>query len=325
MAAITASRTRGEKSSSSAGICALNGVKSARSTRDSLAASRSSSASWTNIAWSVVLAWGTSSLHWDWANRFETHRKALITHLPPWLETYTQTEALIALANFAWLNPAYTFPTITPDHSSLLETTGLGHPLLDHDARINNDFHIAQVGTVNLITGSNMAGKSTFLRSVGINLALAFAGTTTCTQTLTTRPLRLFSVIKVTDSVADGFSYFYAEVRRLRQLLDALQDEDPTPVLYFIDEIFRGTNNRERLQGSQALIREIATHSAIGIISTHDLELVKLESEIQHFHNYHFREEIIDGKMAFDYALREGPCPTTNALRIMELEGLPIN
>lgn len=275
------------------------------------------------IVWMIVNA----LIPWDlyWASRFDTHRKKLATHLPPWLETYTQTEVLIALANFAWLNPAYTFPTISTDNASLLETTGLGHPLLDHDARVNNDFQIAQIGTVNLITGSNMAGKSTFLRTIGINLVLAYAGTATCAHALTARPLRLFSVIKVTDSVADGFSYFYAEVRRLRALLDALQDSDPTPVLYFVDEIFRGTNNRERLQGSQALIREIATHPAIGIISTHDLELVKLESEIARFRNTHFREEIVDGKMAFDYKLREGPCPTTNALRIMELEGLPVN
>jgi DNA mismatch repair ATPase MutS len=125
--------------------------------------------------------------------------------------------------------------------------------------------------------------------------------------------------------VQDGLSYFYAEVKRLQALLAATKVEDPLPVLFLIDEIFRGTNSRERLIGSRSYIRELAKGSSVGLIATHDLELIKLADEIEGVTNLHFREEVYDGRMVFDYRLRPGPCPTTNALTIMRLEGLPVD
>lgn len=175
-----------------------------------------------------------------------------------------------------------------------------------------------------LITGSNMAGKSTFLKSLGVNLVLAYAGGPVAAAGLRLGLFRLYSCIKVSDSVTDGFSYFYAEVRRLKALLDALGRDHPYPLFFLIDEIFKGTNNRERFLGSRAYIKTLAGKDRAGVITTHDLDLTRLEEEITLFRNYHFREEVHEGRMVFDYALRPGPCPTTNALVIMEMEGLPV-
>lgn len=136
--------------------------------------------------------------------------------------------------------------------------------------------------------------------------------------------LRLFATIRVADSLSDGFSFFYAEVRRLSQLLTALNAPGERPLLFLIDEIFRGTNNRERLIGSRAYIQALAEGSGLGAIATHDLELVQLAEDTAKIQNVHFRDAVVDGRMVFDYKLHPGPCPTTNALKIMQLAGLPI-
>jgi DNA mismatch repair ATPase MutS len=128
----------------------------------------------------------------------------------------------------------------------------------------------------------------------------------------------------ISDSVTDGISYFYAEVKRLKALLAELEAGQTWPLLFCIDEIFRGTNNRERLIGSRAYVRALAGKHGLGFIATHDLELAKLADEVPQVVNYHFRDHVIDDRMAFDYTLRPGPCPTTNALTIMQLEGLPV-
>jgi DNA mismatch repair ATPase MutS len=141
---------------------------------------------------------------------------------------------------------------------------------------------------------------------------------------LRTIPWRLFTCIEVSDSLSDGISYFYAEVRRLKDLLDALRSPHPRPLFFLIDEIFRGTNNRERQIGGRAYVRALAGGHGSGLISTHDLELVTLADILSQVTNYHFQETILDGRMVFDYRLRPGPSPTTNALRIMEMEGLPV-
>ena len=212
-----------------------------------------------------------------------------------------EVEAVSSLANFAYLHPDYTFPALTQDDDQpLFAAEQLGHPLIPEAVRVCNDFAIEQRPFLGILTGSNMAGKSSFLRTVGINVLLAYAGGVVNAQAMTVRPLRLFSCIRVTDSVIDGISYFYAEVKRLRSLLDELQREDERPLFFFIDEIFRGTNNRERLQGSRAYLRAVAKENGIGLISTHDLELVSLTDEIPQAANYHFREDVRDGRMVFD-------------------------
>ncbi len=243
-------------------------------------------------------------------------------HLPAWLEVWYELEALSALAHFGTTQTTGTFPTLTS--TPTFEGHQLGHPLISQTQRVPNDFTFNQQGDVVIITGSNMAGKSTFLRTLGINLTLTYAGAPVLATSLKTGLFRLFTCIKVSDSVIDGISYFYAEVRRLKALLAALKTDHPLPVFFLIDEIFRGTNNRERFIGSRSYIQALTQHQGIGMVSTHDLELVHLEKEFPNIHNYHFRETIQNNKMAFDYKLHPGPCPTTNALTIMRLEGLPV-
>jgi DNA mismatch repair ATPase MutS len=181
------------------------------------------------------------------------------------------------------------------------------------------------MGSFVLITGSNMSGKSSFLRTIGVNLVLAYAGGPVNADSFECGLFRVFSTIRINDSLTEGFSYFYAEVRRLKALLDALNADDALPLFFLIDEIFKGTNNRERLIGSQAYLRALAGGHGMGVVTTHDLELVQLADEIPQLRNYHFREEVVNGQMQFDYRLRPGPSPTTNALKIMRLEGLPVD
>ncbi|MCL4868735.1 MAG: hypothetical protein KJ063_07200 [Anaerolineae bacterium] len=265
---------------------------------------------------------------WDifFSYRLEQAKIALARQLPTWLDVWHELEASSSLANLAYLNPHYIMPTIRipAEVDTPFAGSGLGHPLIPEDHKVRNDFTFDQVGRLFLITGSNMAGKSTFLRTVGLNLVLAYAGGPVDAHSLSVVPGRLFTCIRVTDSLADGISYFYAEVRRLRQLLDELTRPHPHPLFFFVDEIFRGTNNRERLIGSRAMISQLADGPGLGLIATHDLELISLADTIPTISNIHFREEVHDGQMVFDYHLRSGPCPTTNALKIMALAGLPV-
>lgn len=265
---------------------------------------------------------------WDlfFAYRLDQLRETLRDQLPVWLEAWYELEALAALATFADLNPDYTFPTLlSVSDEPIFEAEQLGHPLLPDNQKVSNDFAIGSLGEITLVTGSNMSGKSTFLRTLGVNLSLAYAGAPVDAARCQMIPFRLFTCINVSDSVHDGISYFYAEVRRLKALLISLRAKHDLPLFFLIDEIFRGTNNRERLQGSRSYVRALAGQHGTGLISTHDLELVTLADELPNLHNYHFREEVEEGRMVFDYLLHLGPCPTTNALKIMELEGLPVD
>ncbi|WP_420630800.1 MutS family DNA mismatch repair protein [Candidatus Leptofilum sp.] len=264
---------------------------------------------------------------WDvyFAYRLDQCRADLAVRLPRWLDIWFELEAASSLATFAWLNVGEcAWPALADVPSPELTATSLGHPLIASPQRVCNDLHLDAQQSIYLITGSNMAGKSSFLRTIGVNLALAYAGGPVVAQTFRASWLRLFATIRVADSLNDGFSFFYAEVRRLSQLLTALNDEGERPLLFLIDEIFRGTNNRERLIGSRAYIQALAQGNGLGTIATHDLELVQLAETAAKLTNVHFRDDVVDGRMVFDYKLHPGPCPTTNALKIMALAGLPI-
>ncbi len=258
--------------------------------------------------------------------KLNKYKRVIACKFEDWLETWYKLEALSSLANFAFLNPGYSFPMIINNDKGkhIFSGKGMGHPLIKSEKKIPNDFTFDPRGEIAIITGSNMSGKSTFIRTIGVNLSLAYAGSVVNAYGLSVSLFRLFTCIKVSDSVIDGISYFYAEVKRLKALLDEIEGSD-YPVLFLIDEIFRGTNNIERLKGSNAFIKKLAQTNAVGAVATHDLELVRLAEEISKVQNYHFREEIKEGKMIFDYKLNNGPCPTTNALKIMKLEGLPVN
>jgi ABC-type multidrug transport system fused ATPase/permease subunit len=266
-------------------------------------------------------------LPWDYATAFLASRlqSQAGDYLPGWLETWTELEACCCLADFAWLNPQYTFPRVDESVSPALQARSLGHPLIPYPKKISNNFSFSGDGQVVLITGSNMAGKSTFIKTIGINLCLAYAGGPVDAQELRLRPFRLHTCIRITDSISDGYSYFYAEVRCLKALLEKLEQTGAMPVLYLVDEIFRGTNNRERFLGSQAFIRRLAGANGCGLIATHDLELARLEQESPLILNFHFEDQVSEGRLTFNYCLRPGPSRTTNALKIMEMEGLPIS
>ncbi len=280
------------------------------------------------LALNAVAPWG-----FYFAFRLERHKAELAAHLPDWLDCWYELEALGSLANAAYLQPHATFPTLHDKVTSpVFRVTGLGHPLLPEATKVRNDFRFERLGELVILTGSNMAGKSTFLKALGVNLALASAGGVVDAEKLETTHFRLFTCIKVSDSVTNGISYFYAEVRRLKALLDALEADEPTPLFFCIDEIFRGTNNRERLLGSQAYIQALVGQQGVGLIATHDLELARLADTSPAIANYHFRDDVREplsghgqgGTMTFDYRLRPGPSPTTNALKLMRSAGLPV-
>lgn len=302
-----------------AGRCPSTEIR--RLTRVVMAASlRGNPMLWTFT--SAVLPWDVYV-----AVLLDRRRQALADRLPQWLDVWFELEALSSLANLAYLNPGYAFPDLIEAHGSgaVFEARQLGHPLIPEQESVRNDFTLDRLGDLALITGSNMSGKSTFLRTLGLNLCLAYAGGPVNAQSLRIVPFRLFTCIRVADSVTDGISYFYAEVKRLKALLSALEADHPFPLFFLIDEIFRGTNNRERLIGSRAYLRALVDQHGAGAISTHDLELVHLADAIPALHNYHFAETVAEGRLLFDYTLRPGPCPTTNALAIMRMEGLPLD
>ncbi|CAI4031074.1 DNA_MISMATCH_REPAIR_2 domain-containing protein [Nitrospira tepida] len=267
---------------------------------------------------------GPWDLYFIW--RLQRLQSRITDHLPQWLDILAEIEATSACATFAYLHPTYAWPVLSDaqETDGAIHARSLGHPLIPSTQRVNNDVGLQGQGRLWLVTGSNMSGKSTFLRTIGINVCLAQAGAPVCAERFEWSWVRLRCCIRVEDSIEQGLSHFYAEVKRLKLILEAARDRSGAPVLFLIDEIFRGTNNRERLIGSQAYIQELASHNGFGLITTHDLELAELETAVPTLSNVHFQETIENGALSFDYRLRPGPCPTTNALRIMALEGLPV-
>ena len=254
----------------------------------------------------------------------EMRRQKIHASFPVCMAELAEFEAIGSLLIFD-LYQTQIYPEILETNSSAaLRFEGLFHPLLDRVKVVPNSFTFPHGKSLGLLTGSNMSGKSTFLRTVGVNQLLANMGAPIFGENMQTIPLKIETCIEVSDSLRDGFSYFYAEVRRLKTILAAATLDQP--VLFLIDEIFRGTNNRERQIGSRAVIRSLAkSKNSTGFVSTHDLELVSLEDSSPKVLNLHFREDIdAAGKMVFSYHLRPGPCPTTNALKIMQAEGIDL-
>jgi DNA mismatch repair ATPase MutS len=264
---------------------------------------------------------------WDFwlATRLERSRRGLARELPVWIETLARFEAFQSLALFADIfSEQVVYPAVAepaPGKAGpMLEAEGLGHPLIPSATRVSNSIRLGSSQPCLLITGSNMSGKSTWLRTVGVNACLAMAGAPVVAAKFAFTGARIETSLRKRDSLEDEVSTFYAEVKRLKSVLDSARGGN---ALYLIDEIFQGTNNRERLIGSQAYAEALLATSSIGLIATHDLELAELEGDHPRLRNMHFRETIEGERMRFTHELREGPCPSTNALRIMELAGLP--
>ena len=242
--------------------------------------------------------------------------------LDGWFVVIGQMEALSSLAGLAHDEPDFSYPEIT-DGVPRLVAERLGHPLIAAGKRVENDVALEQPGSALLVTGSNMSGKSTMLRALGLATVLALAGGPVCARRFRLSPMLIRSSIRVSDSLESGVSHFYAEVKKLKSTLDATNGG--APVLFLLDEILHGTNSRERQIGARWILAELLKHGAVGAVSTHDEELCRLSPELmEHVRLVHFRETVTNGEMTFDYLLREGPVKGGNALRVMRLAGLDV-
>jgi len=239
-----------------------------------------------------------------------------------WLTATGEIEALCSLASHAFEHPADSFPEFTAE-SPWLEGEGIAHPFLPEKSAVRNDVRIGGELRLLLVSGSNMSGKSTLLRTLGINAVLAQAGAPVRARRLRMSPLAIGASIRITDSLQGGVSRFYAEILRLRQILD--QTSGPLPVLFLIDEFLHGTNSHDRRIGAEALARGLVERGAIGLITTHDLALAEIAEGLgRRAANVHFEDHIESGRIQFDYALRPGVVRKSNAIELMRSVGLEI-
>ena len=244
-----------------------------------------------------------------------------------WLTATGEMEALCSLASYAFEHPDDPFPEFVGDEA-LLEAEAIGHPLIERSREVRNDVRMGGAGPrVLVVSGSNMSGKSTLLRTLGVNAVLAQAGAPVRARRLRMSPLAVGASIRVTDSLQGGVSGFYAEILRLRQILDATARPGPkgAPVLFLIDEFLHGTNSHDRLIGAEAVVRGLVERGAIGLITTHDLALADIAGELgERAANVHFEDHIEDGRMVFDYVMRPGVVRKSNAIELMRSVGLEI-
>jgi len=243
-----------------------------------------------------------------------------------WLHAAGEMEALCSLASHAFEHPDDPFPDFTPESAAAnpwIDAEALGHPLLPEDRVVRNDIRIGGPLRVIVVSGSNMSGKSTMLRTVGVNVVLAQAGAPVRARRLTLSPLAVGASIRLTDSLQGGVSRFYAEILRLRQILD--ETAGALPVLFLIDEFLNGTNSHDRRIGAAALVRGLVQRGAVGLITTHDLALADIASELKESAaNVHFEDQIAEGQISFDYRMRPGVVQKSNAIELMRQVGLEI-
>jgi DNA mismatch repair ATPase MutS len=236
-----------------------------------------------------------------------------------WFTHIGEVEALISLAGFQIANPEYSVPEFSQNEE--VDVQGMGHPLIPPHERIANDFLMKGSGTVIIVTGSNMSGKSTFLRTIGVNAVLAYAGGVVCARRMNIGLFYIFTGMRTEDNLEEHISSFYAELRRIKKLLDYIRDTD-RPVLYMLDEILKGTNTKDRHKGSAALVRKLSASRAIGFISTHDLELGSLAIDDDRIHNYSFNSIIENQEIIFNYTIEKGICHSFNASMLMKKIGI---
>jgi hypothetical protein len=281
--------------------------------------------------------WDAHALQW-----LERWKSKQGHNVQRWFDGLGQWEALCALAKLAHDQPEWVFPTVystasapngadadTATRVPIIEGTSVGHPLLGTE-RVPNDVKIGPPGTVLLVTGSNMSGKSTLLRSVGANVVLGQMGSVVCAEQFRQPTMQIETSMRIADSLADGVSFFMAELQRLKQVVDAAEaidaGEGSRRMLFLLDEILQGTNSRERQIAVSRVVRRLIDRNAIGAISTHDLDLAKTDDLASACDPVYFSEQFkeVDGKksMTFDYQMKTGIAETTNALKLLELVGL---
>ena len=251
--------------------------------------------------------------------------------VPGWFGDLGHWESLCALAKLVADEPEWNWPDVNhpkSDAAKVVKATQLAHPLLGQE-RVANDAEVGPPGSVLLVTGSNMSGKSTLLRSIGANAVLAQMGTVVCARSMSLPPLRIETSMRIADSLADGVSFFMAELKRLKQIVDVSKEtssNDEKTMLFLLDEILQGTNSTERQVAVSRVVRKLIDSKAVGCISTHDLDLAKTDELADACRTVHFSEQFVTEngkeKMTFDYVMKQGIAKTTNALKLLEMVGL---
>jgi hypothetical protein len=240
--------------------------------------------------------------------------------LAAWLDVIAETDALISLGNLAYNHPEFVFPEIH-DGGFTLQAKQLGHPLLAAKKRVNNDLSINGWGKMLIVTGANMAGKSTFLRTVGVNLILGRTGAPVCAEKLVFSPVKVYTNMRTTDSLLKDESYFFAELKRIKTVLDRLKNGEK--IFVILDEMLKGTNSVDKLNGSRQLIRKLLELKAVALIATHDLKISEMEEEFpQMVFNKCFEIKLENDEMVFDYLLTDGVTKTMNATFLMKKMGI---
>ncbi len=264
---------------------------------------------------------------WDFhvLDRLEAWQSRNGQHVRTWLSSAAEVEAIASLATLAHDQPAWAFPVIDPSLDRV-QARSLGHPMLRDGIRICNDVEVGPPGSLLLVTGSNMSGKSTLLRAIGTNVILAQAGAPACAASLSLPPLEPWSSVRIRDSLTEGVSLFLAELQRMREIVEAARAGGERRLLYLLDEMLHGTNTAERRVAARTVIEHLLKQGAIGVVTTHDLELANEPALQWRASLVHFTEHVERGpdgaEMSFDYILRPGLATSTNALTLLEIVGL---
>jgi hypothetical protein len=266
----------------------------------------------------AALLWGT---HLAWA--IEAWRGRHGSHVRAWLRTVGEFEALSSLAAYRYEHPDDVWPEIV-EGPARLEATAVGHPLIPAARMVPNDVQLSAGTQLLVVSGSNMSGKSTLLRTVGINAVLALAGAPVRARRLRLTPVAVGATLRIQDSLQEGRSRFFAEITRIRALADLASG--PVPLLFLLDELFHGTNSHDRLHGAAGVLRSLLARGAIGLITTHDLALTAIADELApRAANVHFADRFEGGEMHFDYRLQPGPVTRSNAIALMRAVGLDVD
>jgi DNA mismatch repair ATPase MutS len=263
-------------------------------------------------------------LQWDLqqAMALEKWKQRNQKNVMQWFIALGEFEAINSLATLSFNHPEWCFPVFKEDHF-FIEGKEIGHPLIQADNCVNNPLKISHTGQLMLVTGSNMAGKSTYLRSIGVNTVLAMAGAPVCAGYFCLSPVQIVSSMRIADNLEESTSTFYAELKKLKTIIDKVNNNEKVFIL--LDEILRGTNSLDRHTGSAALIRQLIKHNAACIIATHDVELAKMKEEYpENILNYHFDVQVSNEELYFDYRLKEGICTSLNASILMKKIGIEL-
>ena len=253
----------------------------------------------------------------------ESWRRAHGRHLREWIDIVAEMEALLSLAGYAYEHPADPFPELVEDESPLFDAIEVAHPLIPRAEAISNSLRLANDPRILIVSGSNMSGKSTLMRTVGINTVLAFAGAPVRAQRLRLSPLQIGTCLRHTDSLQEHRSGFYTEALRIRVICDLL--DGPSPVLFLFDELLSGTNSKDRRIAAEGVIRTMLERRAIGMVTTHDLTLTEIAGIFPgQVRNVHLQDTVENGQMRFDYKLRDGVITHSNALELMRMIGLDV-